>query len=78
MRRIAAKLVPRLLTEDQKQHRLEVCMELKEVRNDPDFLFKVITGDESSQWQCPSLPRLMKARQVKSNVKSLLTCFFWH
>jgi hypothetical protein len=39
MRRIAAKFVPRLLSDDQKQHRLEVCMELKEqVRNDPDFL----------------------------------------
>jgi hypothetical protein len=35
MRRIAAKFVPRLLTDDQKQHLLEVCMELKEqVRND--------------------------------------------
>jgi hypothetical protein len=45
---IAAKFVPRLLTDDQKQHQLEVCMELKEqVRNDPDFLSKVITGDES-------------------------------
>jgi hypothetical protein len=48
MRRIAAKFVPRLLTDDQKQHRLVVCMELKEqVRNDPDFLSKVVTGDES-------------------------------
>jgi hypothetical protein len=48
MRPIAAKFVPRLLTDDQKQHRLEVCMELKEqVRSDPDFLSKVVTGDES-------------------------------
>jgi hypothetical protein len=47
MRRIAAKFVPRLLTDDQKQHRLEVSMELKEqVRNDPDFLSKVVPGDE--------------------------------
>jgi hypothetical protein len=48
MRRIAAKFVPRLLTDDQKQRRLEVCMERKEqVRNGPDFLSKVVTGDES-------------------------------
>jgi hypothetical protein len=48
MRRIAAIFVPRLLTGDQKQHRLEVCMELKEqVRNDPGVLSKIITGDES-------------------------------
>jgi hypothetical protein len=67
-----------------------VCMELKEqVRNDPDFISKVITGDESwiygynpdtkqqsSQWKCPSSPRPKKARQVKSNVKSMLICFF--
>jgi histone-lysine N-methyltransferase SETMAR len=90
MRRIAAKFVPRLLTDDQKQHRLEVCMELKEhVRNDPDFLSKVVTGDESwiygydpetkqqlSQWKSPSSPRPKKAWQVKSNVKSMLICFF--
>jgi hypothetical protein len=38
-RRIAAKFVPRLLTDIQKQHRPEVCMGLKEqVRNDPHFL----------------------------------------
>jgi histone-lysine N-methyltransferase SETMAR len=48
MRQIAAKFVPRLLTDDQKRHRLEVSMELKEqVRNDPDFLSKVVIGDES-------------------------------
>jgi hypothetical protein len=38
IRLIATKFMPRLLTDDQKQHRLEVCMELTEqVRNDPDF-----------------------------------------
>jgi outer membrane lipoprotein-sorting protein len=71
VRQIAAKFVPRLLTDDQKQHRLEVSMKRKEqVRNDPDFLSKVVIGDESwiyvydpktkqqlSQWKCPSLPR---------------------
>jgi histone-lysine N-methyltransferase SETMAR len=90
MRRIAAKFVPRLLTDDQKQHRLEVRMKLKEqVRNDPDFLSKVVTCDEcwiygydpetkhqSSQWKCPSSPLPMKAQQVKSNVKSMPICFF--
>jgi histone-lysine N-methyltransferase SETMAR len=90
MRHIAAKFVPRLLTDDQKQHSLEVSMELKkQVRNDPDFLYKVVTGDESlihvydpetkqksSQWKYPSSPRPKKARQVKSNVKSMQICFF--
>jgi hypothetical protein len=35
--------MPRLLTDDKKQHWLKVSMELKQqVRNDPDFLSKVI------------------------------------
>jgi hypothetical protein len=42
MRRIAAKFVPRLLSNDQKEHRVAVCRELK-----INFISKVITGDES-------------------------------
>jgi hypothetical protein len=90
MRLIAAKFVPRLLTDDQKQHQLEVSMDLKEhVSNDPDFLSKVITGNESwidgydpeikqqsSKCKCPFSPWLKKKLQVKSNVKSILICFF--
>jgi hypothetical protein len=62
----------------------------QQVRNDPDFLSKVVTGDESwiygydpetkqqsSQWKCPSSPRPNKAQQVKNNVKSMLICFFY-
>jgi hypothetical protein len=30
MRRIAAKFVPRLLSNDQKEHRVAVCSDLKE------------------------------------------------
>ena len=48
MRRIAAKFVPRLLNNDQRDHRIQVCTELQEaVRHDPNFLSRVITGDES-------------------------------
>ena len=47
MMRIAAKFMPRLLTDEQKYHRLEVRMKLQDhVRNDQDFLFKVVTSDE--------------------------------
>ncbi|PNF42588.1 hypothetical protein B7P43_G03094, partial [Cryptotermes secundus] len=47
MRRIAAKFVPRLLQNEQKQHRLEVCRELQQqLQEDPNFLSKVVTGDE--------------------------------
>jgi hypothetical protein len=89
MRRIAAKFVPRLLSNDQKEHRVAVCMELKDqARDDPNFISKVITGDESwvygydpetkqqsSQWKSPNSPRPKKARQVRSNVKSMLIVF---
>lgn len=90
MRRVAAKFVPRLLTEEQKEHRVQVCQELLEMANgNENFLKQVITGDEtwvygydaetkvqSSQWKTKSSPTPKKARQVKSNVKVMLTVFF--
>jgi len=90
MKRVAAKFIPRLLSEDQRANHLDVCREMKvQLKTDPDFLSKIITGDESwcygydpetkqqsSQWKSASSPRPKKARQVKSNVKTMLICFF--
>ncbi|UYV78687.1 hypothetical protein LAZ67_16002391, partial [Cordylochernes scorpioides] len=90
MRRVAAKFVPKLLNCDQKQHRMNIANEmLDSVRDDPNLLQRFITGDEawvygydvetkaqSSQWKLPHEPRPKKARQVRSNVKVLLTVFF--
>ena len=87
---VAAKFVPRILTADQKQQRINVCTELYQLAsNDEIFLSRVITGDEvwvygydpeakqqSSQWKSPTSPRPKKARQVKSNVKSMIITFF--
>jgi hypothetical protein len=43
--RIAAKLVPRLLQNEQKQHRLEVCREIQQqLQEDPNFLSAVFIG----------------------------------
>ena len=49
MRRVASKFVPRLLLSvDQKQQRLDVCVDLKEnATNKPSFLLNVIMGDET-------------------------------
>jgi len=48
MIRVVAKFVPRLLSEDQRANRLDVCHEMKDqLKNDPDFLSKIIKGDES-------------------------------
>ncbi|UYV78223.1 HSP90AB1 [Cordylochernes scorpioides] len=90
MRRVAAKFVPKLLNCDQKQHRMNIANEmLDSVRDDPNLLQRVITGDEawvygydvetkaqSSQWKLPHEPRPKKARQVRTNVKVFLTVFF--
>ena len=90
MRCVASKFAPRLLSVDQKQHRLDVCLDLKEnAANDPSFLSNVIRSDEtwvyaydpetktqSSQWKSPGSPRPKKVRQVRSNIKSMLICFF--
>lgn len=90
MKRVAAKFVPKLLNFDQKDCRMNIAQELlNDVNDDPDLLKRVITGDEtwvygydvetkaqSSQWKHPESPRPKKARQVRSNVKVLLTVFF--
>ncbi|UYV60772.1 hypothetical protein LAZ67_1002251 [Cordylochernes scorpioides] len=88
--RVAAKFVPKLLNCDQKQHRMNIANEtLDSVRDNPNLLQRVITGDEawvygydvetkaqSFQWKLPHEPRPKKARQVWSNVNVLLTVFF--
>ncbi|UYV71883.1 hypothetical protein LAZ67_9000872 [Cordylochernes scorpioides] len=48
MRRVAAKFVPKLLNCDQKQHRMNIANEMLDlVRDDPNLLQRVITGDEA-------------------------------
>ena len=48
MRKICAKLVPKNLSVDQKANRLEICQDLLgRLEIEPNFLHKVITGDES-------------------------------
>jgi len=71
MHRVAAKFVARILTADQKQQRVNVCTEIRQLAfDDENFLSRVITGDESwvygydseamqqsSQWKSPTSPR---------------------
>ena len=77
MKRVAVKFVPRLLSEDQRASRLDVCREMKDqLKTDPDFLSKIIIGDESwcyaqdlktkqqsSQWKSASSPRPKKGEE---------------
>ncbi|XP_077496550.1 histone-lysine N-methyltransferase SETMAR-like [Amblyomma americanum] len=90
MKRVAAKFVPKLLTMEQKQLRVKVSQAMLDFTNsDPDFMNTIITGDESwvfgydpetksqsSQWKHSTSPRPKKTRQVRSNVKVMLSAFF--
>jgi len=49
MRKVCAKMVPKELTEEQKQRRVTICQDLLE-RQD-DILGRVITGDETLVYQ---------------------------
>jgi hypothetical protein len=85
----AAKFVPQLLTNHQKQHLVNVCLELGEKANDSTFISRIIMSDDSwiygyvpqikrqsSQWKSPQSPREKKARQVQSSTKGILIVFF--
>lgn len=90
MRKVCAKMVPKILTDDQKEKRLSNCKDVVErIEKDPTLLARVVTGDESwifeydpetkrqsLQWKSPSSPRPQKARMSKSKVKVMLITFF--
>ena len=90
MRKGCAKMVPKLLSEDQNEQRVTVYQDIIErLEDDPDLLGRVITGDESwifeydpetkrqsYQWKSPASPRPKKARMSKSKIKVMLIAFF--
>ncbi|UYV85184.1 hypothetical protein LAZ67_X004851 [Cordylochernes scorpioides] len=90
MRKVCAKLVPKMLTQDQKELRGLRCQELLDlIQNEPDFLNSVVTGDESwmfeydpeskrqsCAWHTKSSPRPKKARMSKSRIKTMIIVFF--
>ena len=48
MRKICAKMVPRLLNEVQKEWLVQVCQDiLEQLETEPNLLKRVVTGDES-------------------------------
>ena len=50
-KRAAVKIVPKFLNFEQKQRFTDIPLEMLAKFNDyPDLFRKVITGDESSQW----------------------------
>jgi histone-lysine N-methyltransferase SETMAR len=65
MRRISAKFVPRLPSDDQNAHRVSVYRELKQqARDDPNCISNIITGDET--WEYIYALRLSSSRRSGS------------
>ncbi len=80
--KIAARYVPKLLTQEQKQRRVQICQEnLQRVQTEPFLLRHVVTGDESwiycfdpvrkqksSSWVSPQDPRPQSAVRPRSQM----------
>ena len=53
MRKMCANLEPKILSEDQKQCRVNFCKDmLEKLRDNPNILYLVITEDETLVFQC--------------------------
>ena len=90
MKHVMAKFFPWLLLPEQKEHRDAIANDLSQTTtNEPGFLKKVITRDESwvysydlemkaqlSQWKSPGSPCPKKVQQSCSKIKTMLTVFF--
>ena len=90
MRKVCAKMVPKILSEDQKQKRVKFCDDmLDKIKHDSDILRQIITGDETwlfqydpktkrqnMQWKTAESQRSKKVRVSKSKIKVMLIDFF--
>ena len=90
MRRFSAKFMPRLLTDDQKENRIEISQELLANANgNENFLKNIITGDEtwvygydvksktqSSQWMGKGSPRKKKNTDESVEDQGVVGCVF--
>jgi len=80
--RVAAKFVPRLLTEEQKQNRVSISQELLDRSNtDENFLKNVITGNWSfpnfkqnfTQTRCSSRSFILQLAKIAEGTKHTFT-----
>lgn len=91
MRRVSARWVPRLLSDDDKQRRVTESMRFlrRFDREGNRFLQRIVTADEtwlyyydpetkqqSSQWKCSDSPPPKKARCTRSMGKHMFIVFF--
>lgn len=85
MSRVCAKLVSRVLNQNQKDFRVEVVKEILEfIRKDPELIERVITGDEiwiygvAQKAQSMTREESRSKKANRSNMKTILTVFFDH
>jgi len=90
MRHVSAKSVPRLLTDDHKQNRVEISKELLANANGNEYFLKnIITGDvawvygygveakmQSSQWVGKGSPRPKKSMDESVKDQGDVGCVF--
>ena len=90
MRKICAKMVPKLLNRGKKERRVHVCQDiLEQLETEANMLKTLVTGDESwifeydlltkrqsLKWKSALSPRPKKARVFKSKTKMMQIAFF--
>ncbi|XP_066963193.1 histone-lysine N-methyltransferase SETMAR-like [Macrobrachium rosenbergii] len=90
LHKVCAKFVPKILSDDQRQFRVECCTDILEmIEADSGFLNKVVTCDESwvltydpegkrqsAQWKHATSPRPKKAKMSRSQEKAMVIPFF--
>ena len=91
MRRISARWIPKMLTDDQKQMRKESCKRIlgRFQREGSNFMERIVTVDEtwisfytpetkqqSTMWKTPGSPSPKKFKQAQSTKKQMFIVFF--
>ena len=86
MKKVCAKVVPKSLTPEQKEHRVNCCADtLENIENDTVFQNVITCGEtwifpetkrQSMHLKSPQSPRKKKARVSKSKFKTMMIVFF--
>lgn len=90
LRKVCARFVPHTLKQHEKDLRIQHSRDIiKEAKKDRNFLYSIVTGDEtwcfqydpetkrqSAEWKHPDEPNPKKTRREKSKIKSMLICFY--
>ena len=92
MKKLCAKWIPQILTEEQKGLRMNICCQHRRgFRRDPTFLQRIVAADEtwvhsfepelkrqSAEWTAEGEERPMKARRSQWSFKVMHITFFDH